>query len=122
LTCAQTKAAFRLLAVMVTPATFARAMAVISLEEILDQLEGYRSPTRHVGHYWVAVFGQPGDGGWGVRIEGHHISVNATVVQGEVTLTPLFLGANPGRCGTVNTSCLRRYTSRSGSDLTSCTR
>jgi hypothetical protein len=96
LTRPQSKAAFRLLAAMVTPATFARAMAVIGLEEILDQLEGYRTSTRHIGDYWVAVFGQPGDGGWGVRFEGHHISVNATVLQGEVALTPLFLGANPG--------------------------
>ena len=95
LTRTQTKAAFRLLAVLVSPACFARATAVISLEEVLDQLEGYRNQTRHIADYWVAVFGEPRDTRWGVRFEGHHISVNATVVEGEITLTPLFLGANP---------------------------
>jgi hypothetical protein len=70
-------------------------MAVIGLEETLDQLEGARSDRRHTGDYWVAVFGQPGDDSWSVRFEGHHVSVNATVVASTVALTPLFLGANP---------------------------
>jgi hypothetical protein len=95
MTRAQTKVAFRLLAVLVTPVCFARVMAVISLEETLDQLEGYRTRTRHIGDYWVAAFGEPGVTPWAVRFEGHHISVNATVVEDQVGLTPLFLGANP---------------------------
>jgi hypothetical protein len=95
LTRAQTKAAYRLLAGLLTPGCFARAMAVVSLEETLDQLEEYRTQLRHISDYRVAVFGGPGDAAWGVRFEGHHISVNATVVEGEVTMTPLFLGANP---------------------------
>jgi hypothetical protein len=92
---AQTKAAFRLLAAMVTPASFSRVLAVIGLEETLDQLEGARTDRRHTGDYWVALFGQPGDASWGVRFEGHHVSINATVVMGDVVLTPLFLDAHP---------------------------
>ena len=32
---------------------------------------------------------------FGARVEGHHVSVNATLCDGIVRLTPLFLGANP---------------------------
>ena len=91
----QTKAAYRLLGAMVAPAAFARATAIIALEEVLDRLEGGHSGRRHSGDYWLGVFGRPDREPWGVRFEGHHISVNATVASGEVTLTPLFLGANP---------------------------
>jgi hypothetical protein len=41
------------------------------------------------------VCGDPGRDAWGVRFEGHHVSVHATVAGGEVRMTPLFLGANP---------------------------
>jgi hypothetical protein len=91
----QTKTAFKLLATLLAPPAFARAVAVMGLEEVLDEIEGDRSGRRHIGDYWLAVFGQPGDTTWGVRFEGHHVSVNATIVEGEVALTPLFLGANP---------------------------
>jgi Protein of unknown function (DUF3500) len=91
----QTKIAFKLLATLLAPPAFARAVAVMSLEEVLDEIEGGRSGVRHIGDYWLAVFGRPGDAAWGLRFEGHHVSVNATIVEGEVALTPLFLGANP---------------------------
>lgn len=90
----QTKTAFQLLAALLAAPAFARAVAVMGLEEVLDEVEGGRSGRRHAGDYWIAVFGEPGSHPWGLRFEGHHISVNATV-SGEVTLTPLFLGANP---------------------------
>ncbi len=42
------------------------------------------------------MFGDPAnDDTWGWRFEGHHLSVNITVVDGAVASTPLFLGANP---------------------------
>ncbi len=91
----QTKAAFTLLAALLAPPAFVRAVAVMGLEEVLDQVEGGRSGRRHIGDYWIAVFGEPGVEPWALRLEGHHVSVNATVGAGEVALTPLFLGANP---------------------------
>jgi hypothetical protein len=92
---ARTKAAFRLVAVMLPEPAFARAAAIIALEEVLDLREGYRDQRRHLGDYWVTVFGEPGADRWGVRFEGHHVSVHATVAGGDVEMTPLFLGANP---------------------------
>lgn len=91
----QAKAAFRLLAQLVAAPTFARAMAIIALEEVLDQAEGGRSDRRHSGDYWVSVFGETGVEPWGLRFEGHHVSFHLTVAAGDVQATPLFLGANP---------------------------
>ena len=92
---AGTKDAHRLLATLLPRAAFARAVAIMGLDEVLDLDERHAGDRRHAGDYWVAVFGTPGDDEWGVRFEGHHVSVHATVAGGEVRLTPLFLGANP---------------------------
>jgi hypothetical protein len=47
--------------------------------------------------YYFTVFGTPSEqGAWGWRYEGHHASLNWTVVDGRVVATtPQFLGANP---------------------------
>lgn len=91
-----TKAAHRLLATALPIGAFAQATTIMGLDEVLDLLEGYSSDRRHRDDYWLAVFGRPGEAVWGWRFEGHHVSVHATVVDDEVRLTPLFLGANPG--------------------------
>ncbi|WP_327040410.1 DUF3500 domain-containing protein [Micromonospora ureilytica] len=89
------KAAHRLLATALSPSAYAQAMAIISLEEVLDRAEGWQRG-RHSGDYWVAVFGDPArDDRWAWRLEGHHLSVNMTVVDGQVSPAPIFFGANP---------------------------
>jgi len=91
------KAAHRLLATGLAPAAYAQAMAVMSLEEVLDRREGW-GRGRHSGDFWVSVYGDPaGSTPWGWRFEGHHLSVSMTVVGGEVAGVPVFLGANPHR-------------------------
>lgn len=90
-----TKAVHRLLATLLPLTAFARVTTIMGLDEVLDRLEGHASDRRHRDDYWVTVFGAPGGATWGVRFEGHHVSVHATVTDGVVTLTPLFLGANP---------------------------
>ncbi|NBE83118.1 DUF3500 domain-containing protein [Micromonospora rubida] len=89
------KAAHRLLATGLSPAAYAQAMAVVTLEEVLDRAEGWRRG-RHSGDYWVTVFGDPArDDRWAWRFEGHHLSVSMTVVDDQVSPAPVFLGANP---------------------------
>lgn len=89
------KAAQDLLATGLSVPAFAAATAVMALEDVLDRIEGGRR-SRHRGDYSVTVFDEPVTGGnWGWRFEGHHVSLNVAVVEGEVTSTPLFLGANP---------------------------
>ncbi len=48
--------------------------------------------------FWLAVFGDPAtDEPWGWQLEGHHLALNFTVVDGKVSFTPMFLGADPAR-------------------------
>lgn len=73
----------------------AKARGVLALEAILCEREGdpaYRDPE----NYALAVFGAPGEGPWGWRFEGHHLSLSLTLVPGVgIAVTPHFLGANP---------------------------
>src|SRR5690606_27390608 len=79
-----------------------QALNVMSLEEVLYLLEGgerdYRRARRDPGKYYLSVFGKPEERGtWGWRVEGHHLSLNFSVEDGEVVATtPEFFGANPG--------------------------
>lgn len=93
----QSQAAIQLLNSALSEKGLLKATQIMSLEGILAELENdpvKRDPTR----YFVAIFGTPGDPkGWGWRFEGHHLSVNITFVQGQgISVTPSFLGSNPG--------------------------
>ena len=52
---------------------------------------------RDPGLYFFTVFGDPsGNGAWGWRAEGHHVSLNFTVVNRElISPNPFFFGSNP---------------------------
>ena len=89
------KGAHRLLATGLSEHSYAQAMSIVALEEVLDRREDWRRG-RHSGDYWVNVFGDPaGDQPWSWRFEGHHLSVTMTVAQDEVSPAPVFFGANP---------------------------
>ncbi len=91
------KAAHRLLATALSDRAFAQAMAIVALEEVLDRRE-QGALHRHIGDYWVAVFGEPAtDEPWSWRFEGHHVSVTMTVLGDVVSPAPVFLGANPAQ-------------------------
>jgi hypothetical protein len=97
MTGAQQAAAIQLLNSALSEKCLLKATQIMALEGVLAELENdpvRRDPTR----YFVAVFGTPGDPkGWGWRFEGHHLSVNITLVDGKgVSVTPSFLGSNPG--------------------------
>ena len=46
-------------------------------------------------NYWVRIFGEPVSGTWSLVLDGHHLAVTATVVDGQIAFTPVFLGNNP---------------------------
>jgi hypothetical protein len=75
-----------------------KAEEVMSLEDILREIEGPSARFRRDPLlYYVTVFSRPSkEDRWGIRIEGHHLSINWTL-QGETLLagTPIFYGANP---------------------------
>lgn len=76
---------------------FGKAVSIMSLEDILRQNEKDTTGRRDPMRYHVTVFGKPSvDGTWGWRVEGHHISVNYTIKNGQiVSSTPTFFGSNP---------------------------
>ncbi|MDQ3651215.1 MAG: DUF3500 domain-containing protein [Acidobacteriota bacterium] len=73
-----------------------KATAIIDLELVLRELE--KNPVRRDPElYYFSVFGAPSTKErWGWRVEGHHLSLNYTVVNGQfVATTPAFMGTNP---------------------------
>ncbi|MCM8531927.1 MAG: DUF3500 domain-containing protein [Lentisphaeraceae bacterium] len=66
------------------------------LEDILLKLT--KDPIRDSDLYYVSIFGEPTDHGtWAWTFEGHHLSVNVTIINGHhISLTPSFYGSNPG--------------------------
>ena len=77
---------------------FNTSMTIMSLESILAELEN-NPVKRDSGKYFFSIFGKPEKGkSWGWRVEGHHLSLNFTIVNGKhVRATPSFYGNNPGR-------------------------
>lgn len=73
-----------------------QAMTIMALESILHDLEN-GNPIRDPAMYHVAVYGKPSTKEtWGWSVEGHHLSVNLTLVDGQrFCTTPSFFGSNP---------------------------
>ena len=93
----QRDAALDLLRAGTSPGGYSRATTIMSLESILKELQKSKEPIRNPGWYFVTVFGKPSKAGkWGWRVEGHHLSLNFTIDNGQVvSATPAFFGANP---------------------------
>ena len=90
-------AAHRLLQAITSTQGYLKATGIMSLESILHEIQApdlreYFSPD----YYFLSLFGHPSvDNRWAVRIDGHHLALHLTVVDGEVTSTPLFFGTEP---------------------------
>ena len=98
----QQRGAHRLLASGLSRAGYVTAATIISLDNILDHVEGWviefgRPRGRDPMMYYVRVFGDPaGNEPWGWRVGGHHLSVHYTIIDGVLeAVTPCFMGADP---------------------------
>lgn len=98
----QQQLAFKLLASGLSRPAYVTACAIIGLDNILDELEGWsvswgRERGRDPGLYYLRIFGDPASQEpWSWRFGGHHVSVHHLVTDGRVAAsTPLFLGADP---------------------------
>jgi hypothetical protein len=71
--------------------------AIIQLENILRDIEKGGKFERNPEKYFFSIFGTPNPKGtWGWRVEGHHISLHFSVVNGTaIASTPTFAGTNP---------------------------
>ncbi|MEQ1855503.1 MAG: DUF3500 domain-containing protein [Longimicrobiales bacterium] len=94
----QKEAAHALLRTGLSQRGYMTATQIMETEGILSLLEGGRGQfTRDAERYFVSVFGTPStSGSWGWRFEGHHLSLQFTVVEGDITVSsPTFLAASP---------------------------
>ena len=100
MTSAQRSLAQALLSSGLSQRGFAKAATIISLEQVLFDLDD-NAPLRNAELYFVTIFGQPGKDAWGWRVEGHHLSLNFAVASDHVlAVTPSFFGANPAQVQT----------------------
>jgi Protein of unknown function (DUF3500) len=97
MTSAQQKLAHALLNSGLSQRGYAKATTIMSLDQILADIEQGKGPKRDPDLYYFTVFGQPGPTeAWGWRVEGHHLSLNFVVRGGQVlAATPAFFGSNP---------------------------
>ncbi len=98
--------AHRLIAESMSIPAYARVVQVMANEHVLRELNlpvfgNVAATFRDARGYFLTFFGQPQpDTTWGWRLVGHHLSINVTVVDGElVSATPFLLGAEPARFG-----------------------
>ncbi len=94
----QRSLAFGLLASGLSQRGFVSATTIMSLEQVLYDLASPEGKSvRDPEGYFFTIFGTPGPNAtWGWRVEGHHLSVNFTIAQGEhISATPSFFGSNP---------------------------
>jgi hypothetical protein len=93
----QQKLAHALLISGLSPRGYTKAVTIMSLDDVLKEMEHDTTGKRNPDLYYFTIFGKPGGADiWGWRVEGHHLSLNF-VVRGDDVLsaTPAFFGANP---------------------------
>ena len=78
---------------------YSKALAIMSLESVLAEIERGQGALRDAEMYFFSLFGQPGGREpWGWRVEGHHLSLNfSSVGGGQLAAAPSFFGSNPAR-------------------------
>src|SRR5215475_1290168 len=101
----QRKLAHDLLKSALSQRGYMTATAIMDLETTLGDIErrdresgrGAESMVRDPFKYYFSVFGTPSTKEtWGWRVEGHHVSLHFTVVNGTlVASSPSFFGSNP---------------------------
>ena len=107
----QQRAAQALVATGLSRSGYVTASTIMGIETTLDFLEGWKRPNggRDSRLYYLSIFGTPDTtGAWGWRFEGHHISLNYTVVDGQIVApTPTFFGSNPAEAPLADNYSLR---------------
>ena len=95
----QQRRAQALITTGLSTAGYVTASTIMGIETWLDAKEGFTNKLnwRDSRLYFVTIFGQPDEKQpWGWRFEGHHISLNYTIVGGQIVApTPTFFGSNP---------------------------
>ena len=90
------------------------ATTIMDLEGVLRELEDGGRFDRNPELYFFSIFGTPGSrGAWAWRVEGHHMSLHFTVLDGTaVASAPYFFGSNPAQVRTGPKAGLRTLRER----------
>lgn len=74
-----------------------KALTIMSLGDYLRETDENPNVHRDSDQYYFTIFGDPTpEGTWGYRVEGFHLSLNITVVEGRwISVTPSFFGVIP---------------------------
>ncbi len=96
----QRELAYGMIDASLAPDTALKAKQIMEHELVLGPIEveeGTANFDRNPELYYWTVFGEPGgDGPWGWRAEGHHVSLHINAWEDKIiSVTPFFLGANP---------------------------
>ena len=95
MTASQRPLAFALLQSALSNRGFMKSLHIMTLEQILHVMEN-EAAHRDPAAYYFSIFGTPSSReAWGWRVEGHHLSLNFTVVGHAIVSTPSFFGTNP---------------------------
>ncbi|MCF8413036.1 MAG: DUF3500 domain-containing protein, partial [Melioribacteraceae bacterium] len=102
---------------------YLKTTSIMALDDVLNEVykEAYdrnmipdevyqevRALNWDYGNYFIAIWGKPNlKEPWGLKFEGHHISINLSIVKDKVSLTPLFLGTDPAEVTITKYSGLR---------------
>ena len=99
MTDAQRARAHDLLSAGLSQRGYLTTTTIMDLEAVLGAIERGGRMDRDPETYFFSVFGAPSpDGAWGWRVEGHHLSLHFTVVDGTaVASSPYFFGSNPAQ-------------------------
>jgi hypothetical protein len=109
----QRKLTHDLLKTLLSEAGYGKTVTIMDLENLLFELQkGKTGPLRDAERYYVAIFGTPAaEGKWGFSFEGHHLSLNFVIDQGNVTsTTPTSLCANPAIVMNENVPSIKKGT------------
>ena len=109
MTDAQRAHAHDLLSAGLSQRGYLTATAIMDLEAVLRSIENGGRMDRDPETYFFSIFGPPSpDDAWGWRVEGHHLSLHFTIVDGTaVASSPYFFGSNPAQVRTGSKAGLR---------------
>ncbi|MEJ2112551.1 MAG: DUF3500 domain-containing protein [Flavobacteriaceae bacterium] len=86
---------FELLKQNLSETGYDKTLKIIDLENVLAEISG-DSDFRDSEKYSIAFYGDPEkDNTWAWSFEGHHISLNFTIVDNNISIAPRFMGASP---------------------------
>ena len=97
LTIGQRQLGYSLMSAALSHVGMQKALTIMSLGDYLRKTDDNPNVYRDSDQYYFTIFGEPSpEGTWGYRIEGFHLSLNVTVVEGRwISVTPSFFGVKP---------------------------